>query len=269
MSSTGLAGSLKRCHCGTDKTFLEANQSTSQSRTTMATKRRLAKSTTTSSEPKSFSGDWLTALVKESAAEDPFTSSSKQERIDKRNAKQRRRQAKYLAKGVKRDDRGEKSTRDVIDDTKIETSRGNFELNKRNLRRLAAQMHTVVAPRVESTHRPRPYQGQAATIFKKRKWEATSIQPRRNDYGGIGLARKSLFLEMDDPSFRAKLDEEFLEHIPGFFGKQRTKAMKKQLNSSMLWKQMSTKKDIKIDGKRLGDMKPDEQVEAMIRAGML
>jgi hypothetical protein len=80
-----------------------------------------------------------------------------------------------------------------------------------------------------------------------------------------------MFLLLNDPSFIPKFEEEFAEHIPGFFGKQRTKAMKKQMNSKMLWKKLSDKKtqQTKINGKKLSDMSPDERVEAMIQAGML
>ena len=67
--------------------------------------------------------------------------------------------------------------------------------------------------------------------------------------------------------------------VAGFFGKQRTKAMKKQLDGNMLWKRIrnSSNQDVaknvdmnrKLDGKKLMDMVPDEKVEAMIKLGML
>lgn len=68
--------------------------------------------------------------------------------------------------------------------------------------------------------------------------------------------------------------------VAGFFGKQRTKAMKKQLDGNMLWKRLrdSNKQTIsskngdmnkKVNGKKLIDMAPDEKVEAMIKLGML
>ena len=108
-------------------------------------------------------------------------------------------------------------------------------------------------------------------------------QPQRSNYGGIGLARPSLFITLDDPSWQAKLEEEFLEHVPGFFGKQRTKAMKKQLDGQMLWRQLQNQKLVgsssslsrknpspfDISGKKLSHLKPDERVEALIRAGYI
>lgn len=109
------------------------------------------------------------------------------------------------------------------------------------------------------------------------------LQPRPRDYGGLGLARPSLYLPLRDPSFVPKFEDEFAEHIPGFFGKQRTKAMKKQLDGNMLWRRMAKQKkngtgrtnaggsmkNVKIDGKKLSDMTADERVEAMIKSGMI
>ena len=78
--------------------------------------------------------------------------------------------------------------------------------------------------------------------FHKVKTNIDSIQPRKSSYGGIGFARDSYYISLDDPSFIAKLEEEFAEHIDGFFGKQRTKAMKKQLDKDMLWKRLMKEK---------------------------
>ena len=80
-----------------------------------------------------------------------------------------------------------------------------------------------------------------------------------------------MFLSLDDPSFFPKLEMEFAEHIPGFFGKQRTKAMKKQQAGKMLWRQLADKKNghQKVNGKKLSEMTPDERVEAMLKAGMI
>ena len=131
----------------------------------------------------------------------------------------------------------------------------------------------------------------------KQQLTNTNIQPRKNDYGGMGLARPSLLISLRDDSFIPKFEEEFREHIPGFFGKQRTKAMKKQLDGNMLWRRMLKDKNeksssssssegngqkknkksqpkhqqqnIKYDGKKLSDMTPDERVEAMIKLGMI
>jgi len=116
---------------------------------------------------------------------------------------------------------------------------------------------------------------------KKLRWDDEHLQPRKRDYGGIGLARPTLWLPFDDPSFYPKLENEFKEHVPGFFGRGNTKAMKKQLNKNMLWKQLADQKKTKhakgggdfhrkkYNGKKLSDMSPDERVEAMIKLGMV
>jgi hypothetical protein len=107
---------------------------------------------------------------------------------------------------------------------------------------------------------------------KRRKWSKDSIQPLRSDYSGIGLARISMYIEFIDPSYSAKLEEEFREHIPGFFGKQRTKAMKKQTDGNMLWRRLADEKK-NNNNKKFKGMSADERVQAMIdstdRAGLL
>lgn len=66
--------------------------------------------------------------------------------------------------------------------------------------------------------------------------DSKELQPRIRDYNGQGLVRPSLFLPLNDPSFVPKLELEFAEHIPGFFGKAKTKAAKKQSDENMLWR---------------------------------
>eukprot|EP00978_Attheya_sp_CCMP212_P009102 scaffold21426_cov57-Attheya_sp.AAC.2 len=48
------------------------------------------------------------------------------------------------------------------------------------------------------------------------KGDGSSMQPRKRDYGGLGLARPTLFLSLRDPSFLPLLQQEFAEHVPGF-----------------------------------------------------
>lgn len=144
-----------------------------------------------------------------------------------------------------------------------------------------------------SKRRVRPYIDPSADpkrgkATKQRKYETSNIQPHKRDYGGLGLARPSLFLPLLDPSFIPKLESEFEEHVVGFFGKQRTKAMKKQLDGDLLWRRLRAQKekggaatkgkkrrseesweDKKVDGKKLSDMSPDDRVEAMIKLGLI
>jgi hypothetical protein len=103
--------------------------------------------------------------------------------------------------------------------------------------------------------------------MRKRKLNEDTIQPRSCDYSGIGMARDSMLIEFVDPSYYPKLEEEFHEHIPGFFGKQRTKAMKKQTDGNMLWRRMANNKQGM--SKKLKGMSPDERVESMIDSGLM
>lgn len=105
--------------------------------------------------------------------------------------------------------------------------------------------------------------------FQKRlKLSTESIQPQKNSYGGIGFARNSYYLSLDDPSFVPKFEEEFLEHIEGFFGKQRTKAMKKQLDKDMLWKRLLRDKTTdKLMSSSNQSYASDKKVTAMIKDG--
>ena len=103
--------------------------------------------------------------------------------------------------------------------------------------------------------------------MRKRKLNEDTIQPRSCDYSGIGMARNSMLIEFVDPSYYPKLEEEFHEHIPGFFGKQRTKAMKKQTDGNMLWRRMANSKQGM--SKKLKGMSPDERVESMIDSGLM
>lgn len=137
----------------------------------------------------------------------------------------------------------------------------------------------------------RPYTPIPSAIVRKRKRQRCSTttsttsssvddrwQPRRSNYGGIGLARASLWIDLQDPSYRPKLEQEFAEHIPGFYGKQRTKAMKKQLDGNMLWRQLLQKRQQEaisssiVGGKksrRKKNINSNEQVESLIRSGAL
>eukprot|EP00978_Attheya_sp_CCMP212_P043986 scaffold296620_cov33-Attheya_sp.AAC.2 len=75
------------------------------------------------------------------------------------------------------------------------------------------------------------------------KGDGSSMQPRKRDYGGLGLARPTSCLSLRDPSFLPLLHQEFAEHnVPGFVGKQRTNAMKKQLDGNMHWCQLPKQK---------------------------
>jgi DNA polymerase III gamma/tau subunit len=234
----------------------------SQNKTTMskATKQRKRKD---APPPRAVDNNWLTSLIQQSgpAADVP----SKAERIQKRQAKKRRREERQQhheatpsflqeRRRVEADERSNKNTSQSTSKKLkslakcMQTCVADFEIKKRN-------MYVSKEPKGK------------AVVWKK--WTPETVQPRKRDYGGLGIARPSMFLALSDPSFMPKLEQEFQEHIPGFFGKQRTKAMKKQLDGNMLWRQLAEKRYAKVNGRKLSDMTPDERVEALIAAGHL
>ena len=198
---------------------------------------------------------WISSLAKEATSSESTVVLSKEERKQKRAAKKAKRQ-QHL----------ELMKRPPVSSYKQEGLRRKKSpvSSKQRLRQL-----TILLQEIRATYDKdyRPFQ---APPYKKRKtkgWNETTIQPRPSDYSGIGLARESLYMSFKDPSFFPTLEEEFSEHIPGFYGKQRTKAMKRQLDGNMLWRQLADKK-IKLD-KRFKGMTPDQKVEAMINSGMI
>lgn len=227
---------------------------------------------------------------------------TKAERIEKRLNKKRKREE---IKKRKREDadskRGEHLRRYEKDKSEGRNSgsndRGGLPSAKKTntiLKDELAQRIQAIATTLTHNKTQRPYDFTSKNkksdksnqkLYLKKKWDHAGIQPRSRDYGGIGLARPSLFLCTDDPSFCPKLVEEFSEHVPGFFGKQKTKVMKKQQSAGMLWRRLADSKkkqrsgdeegggnshnNLRVNGKRLADMTPDERVEAMIKAGLV
>lgn len=45
------------------------------------------------------------------------------------------------------------------------------------------------------------------------------LQPSRKHYGGLGYAKESLFVPLDDPQYTELFQEIWDEHISGFSGK--------------------------------------------------
>ena len=181
---------------------------------------------------------------------------------------------------------------------KLRRRRGERRENSgSNLSILSAVLEeAVLLGHAGRSKRPRPYsdpasdcvRGKAVRKAKTDTLEENNIQPKARNYGGLGLSRTSMYLDLLDPSFIPKFEQEFSEHVKGFFGKQRTKAMKKQLDGGMLWRRLADKKagggshkdggrnsnsvdweEKKLNGVRLADMTPDNRVEAMIKLGML
>ena len=201
--------------------------------------------------------DWLSSLVQQSGTADL---PSKAERIEKRKAKKQR-----------RDDRQQPAAHRQQQEEQQPTKQDVQQSTKKNLKSLSNYIQTCLTNFDIINKRSIGYQSNEpkgkAVVWKK--WTPDNIQPRRRDYGGLGSARPSMFLGLSDPSFLPRLENEFDEHVPGFFGKQRTKAMKKQLDGNMLWRQLAEKRHTKVNGRKLSDMTPDQRVEAMIEAGIL
>lgn len=212
--------------------------------------------------------DWIDALAKKASSTEHVV--SKVERIGRRLAKKRRRDERNpVSLSSPKDESYEKET-GIVSGHNME----NDLISQTRLRILADRLR--IYQQRSSNGKPSRSQASPRCDYQskknsKTKWNENGIQPRRNDYGGIGLARPSLFLPLDDPSFIPKVEEEFAEHVPGFFGKQRTKAMKKQLNGQMLWRQLKEKRidNSKVGGKKLAGMSPDERVEALLKAGVI
>lgn len=220
-------------------------------------------------ESKNAAADWIDALAKEAASVENIVA-SKAERVERRLAKKQRREERKPASQQRAP-------------SQTSANEGNKHVNNKSNDGLKTELISqtrllILADRFRTFRERRSttrLQGTLKRLSKqkpsKAKWNETGIQPRRNDYGGIGLARPSLFLPLNDPSFIPKIEEEFTEHIPGFFGKQRTKAMKKQLNGQMLWRKLAEKRidNPKLNGRKLACLSPDERVEALLKAGVI
>ena len=230
--------------------------------------------------------DWVTSLARNEVSE---TNSTKAERIAKRLVKKRRREE---IKQEKRNAHPKASARteDNVGGFQREPSSAQnhsvtSRISKQSLRLnvLSQKVEDRVTLVKEKCMKAwqKPYSPVPIIPKKRRRQREDCQQPRPSDYGGIGLARASLWISLDDPSWQPKLEEEFAEHVTGFFGKNRTKAMKKQLDGKMLWRQLMAEKqgkeqnamshpgNQKINGKKLSAMTSDERIEAMIRAGMI
>ena len=218
--------------------------------------------------------DWLLSLASRAVATDGANSSkssshchptlSKAERIERRRRKnaereQRRKQAIEKKRSTRRNpDQATANTASMKakEPRPKKKNEGFSRASKRTLHELAARVSEAhsssfeQAPR-KTTKRKARDQGDECVTLKngvsaEPKGKATKqstlrhdskeLQPRARDYNGQGLARPSIFLQLNDPSFLPKLELEFGEHIEGFFGRAKTKSAKKQEARGMLWK---------------------------------
>ncbi|CAJ1954536.1 unnamed protein product [Cylindrotheca closterium] len=233
----------------------------------VASKKPVAKNKTSTAKPSSNNmNDWISSLAKEATSSESTKVMSKEDRIRKRAAKKAKRQEAQELKQQSQSSNSMANSKPAAAPVSQQKIQAAF--TKRRMRQLVTILETVRNNYNQRSKKdlPRPFE---APAFKKRKtkgWSKDTIQPRTSDYAGIGLARDSLFISFKEPSFFPSLEEEFKEHIPGFFGKQRTKAMKRQLDKDMLWKKMADKDKM---NKKFKNMTPDQRVEAMLEAGML
>lgn len=259
--------------------------------------------------------EWVSALAASSdAVPSSRPASAKQRRLEKKRRRNDRLVARAMEKeakkkalthqhqhrGIKKrrigDDKGMAITSATATVASLGTKRDSSSAAA--LLALSASVQRTAASwqRVRRTPYVDPQRGSKGKATRG-IYEVSNIQPRKCDYGGLGLVRKSLYLQLLDPSFIPKFNEEFAEHIPGFFGKQRTKAMKKQLDGDMLWRRLREQRENsevddgsrteakgaaakrgkksedwqerRVAGKKLRDMTPDERVDAMIKIGLI
>jgi hypothetical protein len=112
------------------------------------------------------------------------------------------------------------------------------------------------------------------TPAKKQKMSESAkiVQPRSKDYNGQGLARPSIYMDFDSGDFEPRFTQQFGEHVEGFFGKVRTKGMKKQAakkNGSSGGGQMDGALGALMGDKSLDGLTADEKVEALMKKGLL
>jgi hypothetical protein len=197
--------------------------------------------------------DWISSLAKKTTSSESTVILPKEERKRKRAAKKEKKQQELDLKRPP-------PTPQIVPPSQEKVQAA---LTKRRIRQLTAICEAF------RNKCKKDYLVFEAPPFKKRKtkgWNEITVQPKSSDYSGMGIARKSLYIEFRGQSFFPILEEEFNEHIPGFFGKSRTKAMKRQLDGNMLWRQLADKKNLK---KKFKDMNSDQRVEAMLNAGMI
>eukprot|EP00579_Thalassiosira_antarctica_P001094 CAMPEP_0201869810 /NCGR_PEP_ID=MMETSP0902-20130614/3187_1 /ASSEMBLY_ACC=CAM_ASM_000551 /TAXON_ID=420261 /ORGANISM="Thalassiosira antarctica, Strain CCMP982" /LENGTH=299 /DNA_ID=CAMNT_0048395363 /DNA_START=45 /DNA_END=941 /DNA_ORIENTATION=- len=108
------------------------------------------------------------------------------------------------------------------------------------------QQETVAQPKYTNGLSTEP-KGKA-TKHSTLRPDSKELQPRIRDYNGQGLVRPSLYLPFSDASFMPKVELEFEEHVPGFFGKSKTKAAKKQAGENMLWRRCLKAKGEEVEG---------------------
>ena len=170
-----------------------------------------------------FGDSWISMLAKQSSTEISGVTSlgsgstvvSKAERIERRSAKKRRREER----------RGS-----VLDQKKTGHDRAEENVLPISRRRSGAYNSASVddkirklSQKVENALKDSNCEGAESEVYNdsdslakgkatsgQRKITEDALQPRKRDYGGLGSARPSLYLDLHDPSFVPKVSPEFL-----------------------------------------------------------
>eukprot|EP01134_Creolimax_fragrantissima_P000687 CFRG0687T1 len=105
---------------------------------------------------------------------------------------------------------------------------------------------------------------QAAYKKIMRMYKEKLLQPRSRTYGGMGLAKPSVWIDCTDTNFMENFQEIYKEHINGFAsGAASFKGRQKDEN--MLWRQrLKARQDGQIE-KKLGDIEGDIEESTLMR----
>lgn len=237
--------------------------------------------------------DFVSALVAQTtSSHTAHTSSSvvipsKAERIAKRQAKRQRKEQQQLRLGsISKKQKQQQQQRDLENNNTNYTATQRKSQARHVRQALLEQWSNDLAdaikalPSVENRYmlkivatsdkKPRNF---PHMVHHKKLHTSSQMEPRKCDYGGLGLARPTLYLSFADPAFIPRLQEEFAEHVPGWSGKAPMQAaMKKQRDSNLLWRRLQREKVAAAaaaangKGRRAGSkMTVDERVEAMLK----
>lgn len=240
--------------------------------------------------------DWITALAQQQAAASPVASSTtkeerKRKRLEKKNRREDRklhvkqkleeqrirkelRRDNHRTKGLNGSTRNNNATNESLEPQQGDSKRRKGLMTRKSqscLVRLSEMLQHCSEDTTSARQRSTPFQpvdNKKGKAVANQTLDSQRVQPRSRDYGGLGLARPSLYIGLRDPSFLPLLEEEFAEHVQGFFGKVRTKAMKKQLDGNMLWRRMLADKQENSKKKNKG-ARPEKRVETMMQEGLM
>lgn len=218
--------------------------------------------------------DFVTALAQSATSDTAQALPCKAERIAKRQAKRQRKQQEHAAANEIRKQKLQEAKKAAAPPGNVRRSSSN-QRQERLLTQWTRDWQALLdlqaqnprySPALQTSDR-KPRNFPHSVQHKKMK---TNLEPRKSDYGGLGLARATLYLPFADPSWQPRLEQAFAEHIAGWSGKPpMMQAMKKQRDSNLLWKRLQREKAVNKNSKSTRHLTPDERVEAMLKSGDL